>query len=227
MPGRPVSPSLATGQPALDTALRTGGWPRGALASLEGSLGCGAASLALASLAACQRSGGLVAWVDPDGSFDPATAARAGVDFEWLLLVRSRAAGEALELAAWLVRSRLVDLVALDLQQLAGARSTPRGVKRLTQLLARSEAVILLLAGSLVREATVRVTLERRAWLALGQDLVGQRVAASVARHRWALAGGRAELDLWFPEGRRIDPLLPSLAEPREEIRPALGVLSA
>jgi hypothetical protein len=95
-----------------------------------------------------------------------------------------------------------------------------------------------LLAGSPGREAAgrvagVRVALARRAWLAVGQDLVGQRVEATVTRHRWALAGGRAELDLWFGEGRRIDPLLRSLATPREvpaaalEERPALRVVSA
>ena len=51
---------------------------------------------------------------------------------------------------------------------------------------------------------------------------------ATVERHRWALAGGTAELDLWFGEGRRIDPLLVTLAEPRAiEERPALRVVSA
>jgi hypothetical protein len=54
-----------------------------------------------------------------------------------------------------------------------------------------------------------------------------------VTRHRWALAGGQAELDLWFGEGRRIDPLLRSAAIPREvvdapfEQQPALRVISA
>ena len=62
--------------------------------------------------------------------------------------------------------------------------------------------------------AGVRVALHRSAWLAIGRDLVGQRVRATVERHRWALAGGSAELDLWFGEGRRIDPLLATLAEP-------------
>jgi hypothetical protein len=83
------------------------------------------------------------------------------------------------------------------------------------------------------RVAGVRVALARRAWLAVGEDLVGQRVEATVTRHRWALAGGRAELDLWFGEGRRIDPLLRSAAVPREvvdapfEQQPALRVISA
>ena len=67
----------------------------------------------------------------------------------------------------------------------------------------------------------------------MGRDLVGLRTAATVTRHRWALAGGTAELDLHFGEGRRIDPLLPALAvpQPREadqpEELPALTVLSA
>jgi hypothetical protein len=70
-------------------------------------------------------------------------------------------------------------------------------------------------------------------WLAIGRDLVGLRTAASVTRHRWALAGGTAELDLHFGEGRRIDPLLPALAAPEPvavepiEEAPALTVLSA
>ena len=45
------------------------------------------------------------------------------------------------------------------------------------------------------------------------------------------LAGASAELDLWFGEGRRIDPLLRSLAVPRavveHEQRPSLRVVSA
>jgi hypothetical protein len=77
--------------------------------------------------------------------------------------------------------------------------------------------------------AGVRVGLHRSAWLAVGRDLVGQRVRATVERHRWALAGGSAELDLWFGEGRRIDPLLTAAAEPRplEAERPALRVIGA
>jgi hypothetical protein len=72
------------------------------------------------------------------------------------------------------------------------------------------------------------------AWLAVGRDLVGERVRAHVARHRWALAGASADLDLWFTEGRRIDPLLPSLAMPAGPyslvhlpVRPDPRVLSA
>jgi RecA/RadA recombinase len=218
---------LPTGWPSLDVALRSGGWPRGALALLDAPAGGGATSLALGSLAACQAAGGLVAWLDPFGRFDPATAARLGVELEWLLVVRPADPAEAVELAGWLARSRLIDLLVLDLAD----APPPQGLNRL------AGGTGLLLAASAGREAAgrvagVRVALTRRAWLAVGEDLVGQRVSATVTRHRWALAGGQAELDLWFGEGRRIDPLLRSAAIPREVVgttleQPALRVISA
>ena len=224
-------PSVPSGHPALDAALGTGGWPRGALALLDAPAGSGATTLALTTLAAAQAAGGLTAWLDLDGTLDPAVAARLGVSLEWLLVARPRDPAEAIELAAWLGRSGLIDVLILDL----GERSTPdrRALDRLGSLLARSgstSVLVLAPAGRAVVDvvAGVRVALHRSAWLAIGRDLVGQRIHATVERHRWALAGGSAELDLWFGEGRRIDPLVAALAQlqPLEE-RPALRVVSA
>ena len=236
VPGQPSIPAVPTGHAALDAALATGGWPRGALAVLDAAPGHGATSLALDSVAASQAAGGLVAWIDLARTFDPALAARRGVRLEWLLIVRPADGAEALELAAWLARSRLIDLLVLDLDGPAPSR-----FDRLATLLSRSDTTALLLAPAALREAAgrvagIRVHFERQAWLAVGRDLVGLRVAASVTRHRWALAGGHSEIDLWFGEGRRIDPLLPVLAVPQPESAsvvelvdqlPALAVLSA
>ena len=224
-------PSVPTGHPSLDAALGTDGWPRGALAMLDAPVGSGATSLALGTLAATQAAGGLAAWLDLDGTLDPAVAARLGVNLEWLLVVRPRDPAEAVELAAWLGRSALIDALVLDL----GERAAPerRALDRLASLLARSgstSALVLAPAGRAVAGvvAGVRVALHRTAWLGIGRDLVGQRVHASVERHRWALAGGSAELDLWFGEGRRLDPLVATLAEPQSvEERPPLQVVSA
>ena len=224
-------PSVPTGHPSLDAALGTGGWPRGALALLDAPSGSGATTLALGSLAAAQAVGGLTAWLDLDGTLDPAVAARLGVGLEWLLVARPHDPAEAIELAAWLGRSGLIDALVLDL----GERAVPdrRALDRLGSLLARSgstSALVLAPAGRTVVGAVagVRVALHRTAWLGIGRDLVGQRVHAVVERHRWALAGTSAELDLWFGEGRRIDPLVASLAQPQPlEARPALRVVSA
>jgi hypothetical protein len=228
----PVRPPLPTGQPALDAALGTGGWPRGALALLDAPPGSGATSLALGSLAACQAAGGLVAYLDPTGSLDPAIASRLGVNLEWMLVVRPADAAEAVELAGWLAREGRIDALVLDLAD----THLPRGLDRLADLLVRAGGVTLLLAGAgceaAGRVAGVRVALQRRAWLAVGRDLVGQRVEATVTRQRWALAGGSAALDLYFAEGRRVDPLLQAAATPLEELeerveQPALQVVGA
>jgi recombination protein RecA len=222
-------PPIPTGFPALDAALGSAGWPRGATVLLDAPAGGGATSLAVATMAAAQDAGGLVAWLDLDGTLDPAVAARLGVSLEWLLLARPRDAGEAIELAAWLGRSGLIDALVLDL----GERGMPdrRALDRLGSLLARAgatSALVLAPAGRSVAGAVagVRVALRRSAWLTVGRDLVGQRVEAVVERHRWALAGGSADLDLWFGEGRRLDPLAASLAEPQPVAeRPALRVV--
>ena len=225
-------PAVPSGHPALDAALRGGGWPRGALALLDAPTGGGATSLALTTLAAAQETGGLTVWLDLDGTLDPAVAARLGVELDWLLVVRPRDAAEAIELTAWFGRSGLIDALVLDL----GSHAAPdrRALDRLASLLARSGSTAALVLAPGARPvagaaAGVRVALHRSAWLAVGRDLVGQRVRAVVERHRWALAGGSAELDLWFGEGRRIDALSPALAEPRpvEVARPGLRVVSA
>ena len=227
-------PAVPSGHAALDAVLGTGGWPRGALALLDAPVGGGATTLALSAVAATQAAGGLAAWLDLDGTFDPAVAACGEVCLDWLLVARPRDPAEAIELAAWLGRSGLIDALVLDL----GERGVPdrRALDRLGSLLARSAATSALVvapAGRVVAGAVagVRVALHRSAWLAVGRDLVGQRVRATVERHRWALAGGSAELDLWFAEGRRIDPLLAAAAEPRPiesvEERPALRVVGA
>jgi recombination protein RecA len=226
-------PPIPTGHPALDDVLGTGGWPRGAVALLDAPVGGGGTTLAMTTLAAAQDAGGLAAWLDLDGTFDPAVAARLGIHLEWLLVARPRDPGEAIDLAAWLGRSGLIDALVLDL----GSDATPdrRALDRLGSVLARSGATSALLLAPGARAtaravAGVRVALHRCAWLAIGRDLVGQRVVAVVERHRWALAGGAADVDLWFGEGRRLDALAADRAEARlvvEIERPALRVVGA
>jgi hypothetical protein len=78
---------LSTGLELLDLKLG-GGWPRGEVSELVGERSSGRTSLLIATLRAATRLGGLVALVDGFDRFDPATAARAGLDLDRVLWVR-------------------------------------------------------------------------------------------------------------------------------------------
>ncbi|MDQ2871699.1 MAG: DNA recombination/repair protein RecA, partial [Candidatus Eremiobacteraeota bacterium] len=85
---RPVVSSgerlVSTGFAALDEALH-GGFPRGAIATLEGRASSGRTAIA-ASLLATATGKGLAAAID-DGSLYPPTLAAAGVRLDRLLVV--------------------------------------------------------------------------------------------------------------------------------------------
>lgn len=81
---RPVAP---TGVAAVD-ALLEGGFPIGAITELAGPESSGRTSLTLSFLARITREGRVAAWVDVSDTFDPESAAAAGVDLDRVLWVR-------------------------------------------------------------------------------------------------------------------------------------------
>lgn len=66
----------------------TGGLPRGCLTGICGPVSSGRTSVLLAALASATRRQEVCALVDASDTFDPSSAAKAGVDFERLLWVR-------------------------------------------------------------------------------------------------------------------------------------------
>jgi hypothetical protein len=77
---------VSTGVAALDAL--TGGLPRGALSEIAGSASSGRTGLLLAALTLATRRQEVCALVDASDSFDPASAASAGMDLDRLLWVR-------------------------------------------------------------------------------------------------------------------------------------------
>lgn len=78
--------SISTGVPTLDEL--TGGLPRGALSEISGSASSGRTGVMLAALAKATQREEVCALVDANDSFDPASAAAAGIDLNRLLWVR-------------------------------------------------------------------------------------------------------------------------------------------
>jgi hypothetical protein len=82
-----VPETIATGYPSLDQQLG-GGLPMGHMSEITGPRSSGRSSLLLSLLAEVTGRGELAALVDTFDTFDPASAAAAGVRLEHLLWVR-------------------------------------------------------------------------------------------------------------------------------------------
>src|SRR5450756_500582 len=107
-------PAIPTGSLALDAALGIGGVPRGRIVEIYGPESSGKTTLALQILAEAQAAGGIVAFIDAAHALDPAYAARLGVDIDDVLISQPDTGEQALEICDMLVRSGVIDVIAID-----------------------------------------------------------------------------------------------------------------
>lgn len=111
---RPAPETARTGVSELDAV--TGGLPRGCLTEIFGPASSGRSSLLASVLAAATERQEVCALVDAEDSFDPLSAAAAGVRLERLLWVRcAHNAEHALKAADLLIQGGGFGLVAMDL----------------------------------------------------------------------------------------------------------------
>jgi recombination protein RecA len=109
---RPAPDSISTGIAGLDPI------PRGSLTEISGPLSSGRTSLAVSLMAEITAREEFCALVDTTGSFDPATAAAAGVRLDRLLWVRCSGDAEcALKAADLVIQAGGFGLMIFDLGQ--------------------------------------------------------------------------------------------------------------
>ena len=104
---------VSTGVPQMDALF--GGLPRGAITELCGPPCSGRTSLLLSALASRTSEGEVCALVDARDSFDPLTAASAGIALHKLLWVRCQNIDQALQAADLLIQAGGFGIVAVDL----------------------------------------------------------------------------------------------------------------
>ncbi|MCR9128000.1 MAG: recombinase RecA [Alphaproteobacteria bacterium] len=114
--------AISTGSLGLDIALGVGGLPKGRIVEIYGPESSGKTTLALHTVAECQKSGGTAAFVDAEHALDPIYARKLGVDVGELLVSQPDAGEQALEIADTLVRSGAIDVLVID----SVAALTPR-----------------------------------------------------------------------------------------------------
>ncbi|HOO96407.1 MAG TPA: recombinase RecA [Caldisericia bacterium] len=112
--GRMSVEAIPTGILALDIALGVGGIPRGRIIEIYGSEGSGKTTIALTTIASCQKMGGKAVFIDAEHALDPAYAERLGIDLSELIISQPDSAEQALEIAEILTRSGAIDLFVVD-----------------------------------------------------------------------------------------------------------------
>ena len=211
-PDPPPAGIISTGFPALDGILGPSGLPAEASVVVRGGPSSGKTTLALRCAAEAQTGGDIVAWLDLGRAFDPVEAVGRGLDLRWLLVIRPVDVQEGLGLAGALLSGRSVGLLVVDLP----ARLRGRLDDQLRRLVAHARRVgarlIVLepssmavsLQATLAGSTGLRLELERRSWLRLGRDVVGQRTAVAVAKNRYGPPGRSVDLDIhYLTEGER------------------------
>lgn len=104
----------STGSLALDRVLGTGGWSKSRMIELSGSNGSGKTTLALHSIAACQLSGGVAAFLDSEFSLHAPYAKAVGVDINELIYCQPPTLEQAFTIASKLISSGAIDLLVCD-----------------------------------------------------------------------------------------------------------------
>ena len=106
--------AVSTGSLGLDIALGIGGLPKGRIIEIYGPESSGKTTLALQTLAECQKRGGICAFVDAEHALDPVYARKLGVNVDDLLISQPDTGEQALEIADTLVRSGAVEVLVID-----------------------------------------------------------------------------------------------------------------
>lgn len=105
---------ISTGSLGLDVALGGKGLPRGRVIEAFGAEASGKTTVALHTVAQCQKAGGTAAYIDAEHALDPSWAKKLGVDLDNLLVSQPTYGEEGLRIAEMLIKSNAVDLIVVD-----------------------------------------------------------------------------------------------------------------
>jgi len=111
---RPAVEVISTGSLSVDMALGVGGFPRGRIAEIYGPESSGKTTIALQTIAECQKGGGVAAFIDAEHALDTTYARALGVNIDELLISQPDCGEQALEIAETLIRSGAIELVVID-----------------------------------------------------------------------------------------------------------------
>ncbi len=105
---------ISSGSLSVDMALGGKGFPRGRIIEIFGPESSGKTTIALHSVAAAQRAGGIAAFIDAEHALDPSWAKKLGISLEKLLVSQPTSGEEAMHICELLIKSNAVDIIVVD-----------------------------------------------------------------------------------------------------------------
>ena len=222
--------TIPSGFLGLDAALQIGGLPRGHMVEVFGPESVGKSTIALQAIAAAQHAGCQAVYVDAEGAFDAAYAARLGIDLSSLLFIRPDSGEQTFRVLLRLVQSGTIDLAVIDsLSALSSDSSDPfvhsgmcaNFLRRLSVQLARSRCCLMIVnqlrsrvvemglgpeetttgGWSVKLYASIRADMRTTEVLHRKNKATGQKMRMKVVKNRLAPGLKEVNLTLAFGEG--------------------------
>ena len=106
--------TFSSGCLSLDTALGTGGYPKGCIVEIAGPADSGKTTLALHAIAEVQKSGGRAAFIDSEHVLTVSHAKQIGINVNALHIALPKSMEQALETTNLLIKSGGIDLIVID-----------------------------------------------------------------------------------------------------------------
>lgn len=172
-------PTLPTGFLALDDLMV--GLPQSHVTEIAGQPTSGMSSLSYSFMAAAQKSGEHVVYVDMDTTFDGAMGRNFGIDIDELVLVEETDEAVLLDVLRAIVRSGVVGLVVINLLPI---KTYFLDLQRLMSDIHHSQSALVCLMQPYTKtnSASLRLHVERQKWLRNQGDVVGCLSRVTVAR---------------------------------------------
>lgn len=106
--------AISTGSIHIDQITGINGIPVGKITEIYGNESSGKTTIALQTIAECQKTGGTVVLLDLEGSFDINYAKSLKVDLTKLIITQPQTGEQAFDMIETLIKTNSIDLIVID-----------------------------------------------------------------------------------------------------------------
>lgn len=228
---------LPTGVELLDYAIGCNGYPKGRITEIYGLAGSTKTSLALWSIGVAQKEGKVCMFIDAEFALDLVHAKTLGVDVDNLIIIKPDSGEQVFEVIEAMLIDGDVDFIVVDSipslvptpeieadinkPTMGGqARLIASGLRRLVPLVAKKNAVLLLInqmrvnvmggmydpyitpgGMSLKFYASVRIQLSGTERLKKAGEVIGQRIRFKMRKNKVGMNNDEGFIDFIYNEG--------------------------